>query len=96
MFARASSAFVLALPVLAAAGSILPRTGGQCNTGPVQCCQSSQSVSNLSLQFHSSTNYLSQATSLTYLTTLLLESLQINVGSLTGLVGRMFLSQDSH
>ncbi|KAF9483029.1 fungal hydrophobin [Pholiota conissans] len=44
MFARASSVFVLALPVLAAA-NVLPRTDGsgpsnQCNTGSLQCCNS--------------------------------------------------------
>jgi hypothetical protein len=52
MFARATPAFVLALPVLAAA-SVLPRTGGggdggsnQCNTGSTYCCNSAVSVSN--------------------------------------------------
>ncbi|KAH9479146.1 Fruiting body protein SC1 [Psilocybe cubensis] len=41
MFAR-TSALVLALPLLAAASAV-PRTDGpsnQCNTGPVQCCNS--------------------------------------------------------
>ena len=56
MFARASSVFVLALPVFAAA-SILSRTGdggpsNQCNTGPIQCCNSAVAVSNLSLQLY--------------------------------------------
>jgi len=91
MFARASSTFVLALPVFAAA-SILPRNDG-CSTGPVQCCASTQSVSNLSLQFYAGTNsdnYLSQVSS----ATVLLTSLGISVGGLTGLVGCMFLSQD--
>ncbi|KAF9483032.1 fungal hydrophobin [Pholiota conissans] len=47
MFARASSVFVLALPVLAAA-NVLPRNGpndNQCNTGSLQCCSSVQSAS---------------------------------------------------
>ncbi|KDR81005.1 hypothetical protein GALMADRAFT_136068 [Galerina marginata CBS 339.88] len=47
MFARASSVFVLALPVLVAANAI-PRTDGpsnQCNTGSIQCCNSVQSSS---------------------------------------------------
>ncbi|KAF8959639.1 hydrophobin-263 [Flammula alnicola] len=43
MFARASSLFVLALPVLAAA-SVLPRQSNQCNTGSIQCCNSTQSA----------------------------------------------------
>ncbi|KAF8959640.1 fungal hydrophobin-domain-containing protein [Flammula alnicola] len=46
MFARASSVFVLALPVLAVA-SVLPRNGtpsNQCNTGSIQCCDSTQSA----------------------------------------------------
>ncbi|KIM39530.1 hypothetical protein M413DRAFT_415466 [Hebeloma cylindrosporum] len=45
MFARASSVFVLALPVLAAA-SVLPRTDGQCNTGSIQCCNSAVAATN--------------------------------------------------
>ncbi|KAF9483030.1 fungal hydrophobin [Pholiota conissans] len=44
MFARASSAFVLALPILAAA-NVLPRQSNQCNTGSLQCCSSVQSSS---------------------------------------------------
>ena len=53
MLARATSAFVLALPVLAAA-NVLPRTGGgsQCNTGSTYCCNSVEDVSDLS-QLHS-------------------------------------------
>jgi len=49
MFARAFSALVLALPVLASA-SVVPRTDGpsnQCNTGSMQCCNSVQPVSNI-------------------------------------------------
>ncbi|KAF8810414.1 hydrophobin-263 [Phlegmacium glaucopus] len=47
MFARASSVFVLALPLLATA-SVLPRTDGtnQCNSGSLQCCNSTSTVSN--------------------------------------------------
>ncbi|KAF8194691.1 hydrophobin-263 [Pholiota molesta] len=43
MFARVSSVFILALPVLAAA-NVLPRTDpvSQCNTGGSQCCNSVQ------------------------------------------------------
>ncbi|KAF8155516.1 hydrophobin-251 [Crassisporium funariophilum] len=48
MFARASSVFVLALPILAAA-SILPRGGtgpsSQCNVGTLSCCNSVQDAS---------------------------------------------------
>ncbi|KAF8870876.1 fungal hydrophobin-domain-containing protein [Infundibulicybe gibba] len=43
MFARASSLFVIALPILAAATAI-PRDG-DCNTGALQCCNSVQSSS---------------------------------------------------
>ncbi|KAF8959641.1 hydrophobin-263 [Flammula alnicola] len=43
MFARASSVFVLALPILAAA-SVLPRQSNQCDTGSIQCCESTQSA----------------------------------------------------
>ncbi|KAF8161404.1 hypothetical protein B0H34DRAFT_796202 [Crassisporium funariophilum] len=39
---RASSVCVFALPVLAAATAI-PRDGGSCNTGAIQCCNSVQS-----------------------------------------------------
>ncbi|KAJ3515708.1 hypothetical protein NLJ89_g1590 [Agrocybe chaxingu] len=48
---RVSSAFVLALPLLAAA-SVLPRTDGpsnQCNTGSLQCCNSVQDASSKGL-----------------------------------------------
>ncbi|KAF9467917.1 fungal hydrophobin-domain-containing protein [Collybia nuda] len=40
---RTSAAFVLALPLLAAASAV-PRTEtpSQCNTGPIQCCNSVQ------------------------------------------------------
>jgi hypothetical protein len=41
---RFSAVFALALPAVALATAI-PRTGGgSCNTGPVQCCNSVQSV----------------------------------------------------
>ncbi|KAF9480561.1 hydrophobin-251, partial [Pholiota conissans] len=36
---------VSALPVLAAATAIMPRQVGNCNTGSIQCCQSTQSAS---------------------------------------------------
>ena len=56
MFARASSVFVLALPVFAAA-SILPCTGDgpsdQCDTGVILCCAYVVAVSDLSLQLYS-------------------------------------------
>ena len=60
MFARATSAFVLALPVLAAA-NVLPRNDGggpsnQCNTGSLQCCNSAVAVSDLFLQLHSTSS----------------------------------------
>ncbi|KAF9480562.1 fungal hydrophobin [Pholiota conissans] len=37
--------FVSALPVLAAATAIMPRQTGSCNTGSLQCCQSTQDPS---------------------------------------------------
>lgn len=52
MFAHALATLVLALPVLAAA-SVVPRGDNQCNTGPIQCCDSVQKVSDLSVQPHS-------------------------------------------
>ncbi|KAF4621007.1 hypothetical protein D9613_000979 [Agrocybe pediades] len=39
---RSSAAFALALPLLAAATAI-PRDGGNCNTGSIQCCNQVQS-----------------------------------------------------
>ncbi|KDR81004.1 hypothetical protein GALMADRAFT_136067 [Galerina marginata CBS 339.88] len=49
MFARASTAIVLALPILAVA-NVLPQArndgpSNQCNTGTLQCCSSVQSSS---------------------------------------------------
>ncbi|KAF8887548.1 fungal hydrophobin-domain-containing protein [Infundibulicybe gibba] len=46
MFSRISTLFIFALPLLAAAGAV-PRTepASQCNTGPVQCCNSVQQAS---------------------------------------------------
>lgn len=50
MFARTSALFVFALPVLAAA-TAFPRNNppdapsNQCNTGSLQCCESTQDVS---------------------------------------------------
>ncbi|KAF8953919.1 fungal hydrophobin-domain-containing protein [Flammula alnicola] len=73
MFARASSLFVLALPVIATA-SVLPRndpTSGpsnQCNTGSIQCCNSTQTSTAGPLG-------------------LLLGLLGIVVGDVTGLIG---------
>ncbi|KAF9038662.1 fungal hydrophobin-domain-containing protein [Panaeolus papilionaceus] len=66
------SAFVLALPLLAAA-SVLPRTDGsgpsnQCNTGSLQCCNSTQLATSSSIAG-------------------LLGLLGVVVGSVTGLVG---------
>ncbi|KAF8806916.1 type 1 hydrophobin [Phlegmacium glaucopus] len=45
MFASAASVFVLALPLLATA-TVLPRTDGdnQCNSGSLQCCDSTSTV----------------------------------------------------
>ncbi|KAH9479145.1 Fruiting body protein SC1 [Psilocybe cubensis] len=51
MFARAASTFVLALPLLAAASAV-PRNDGpsnQCNTGSLQCCDSTQSATSSSV-----------------------------------------------
>ncbi|KAF9558360.1 fungal hydrophobin [Agrocybe pediades] len=51
MFARASTAVVLGLPLLAVANAI-PRTdspSNQCNTGSIQCCNSVQSASSSSV-----------------------------------------------
>ncbi|KDR75961.1 hypothetical protein GALMADRAFT_140193 [Galerina marginata CBS 339.88] len=45
---RASAAFAFALPVLAAATAI-PRTDGDCNTGDIQCCNSTVQSSTTSL-----------------------------------------------
>ncbi|KAF8810457.1 hydrophobin [Phlegmacium glaucopus] len=49
MFARAASVFVLALPLLATA-SVLPRNDppptNQCNSGSLQCCNSTSTASN--------------------------------------------------
>ncbi|KAF9483031.1 fungal hydrophobin [Pholiota conissans] len=70
MFARASSVFVLALPVLAVA-NVLPRQSNQCNTGSLQCCQSTQSAAS------ASTGLLSG----------LLSLLGVVVGDLTGKIG---------
>lgn len=50
MFARSFSALVLALPVLAAASVVTRTDSDQCNTGSFQCCQSTQPVSDISLQ----------------------------------------------
>ncbi|KAK0184183.1 hydrophobin [Armillaria mellea] len=49
MFARISTFTLLALPLLATATAVLPRTDGAagCATGPVQCCNSVQNPSNL-------------------------------------------------
>ncbi|PBK61817.1 fungal hydrophobin [Armillaria solidipes] len=49
MFARISTFTLLALPLLATATSVLPRTNGAaCSaTGTAQCCDSTQSSSNL-------------------------------------------------
>ncbi|KAF9002208.1 fungal hydrophobin-domain-containing protein [Cyathus striatus] len=44
MLAHSAALFVFALPLLAAASAV-PRTDSpQCNTGPVQCCNSLQSA----------------------------------------------------
>ncbi|KAL0948209.1 hypothetical protein HGRIS_010816 [Hohenbuehelia grisea] len=45
MFSRVAPASVLALPILAAAMAVVPRTepASQCNTGSLQCCNSVQS-----------------------------------------------------
>ncbi|PPQ89201.1 hypothetical protein CVT25_001270 [Psilocybe cyanescens] len=51
MFARASAVFTLALPILAAASAV-PRNDGpsnQCNTGQLQCCNSTQSATSSSI-----------------------------------------------
>ncbi|KAF8963575.1 fungal hydrophobin-domain-containing protein [Flammula alnicola] len=48
MFHRASSVVVFALPLLAAA-SVLPRQSGDCDTGSLNCCQSTQSSSTTSI-----------------------------------------------
>ncbi|KAK0434465.1 hydrophobin 2 [Armillaria borealis] len=50
MFARVSAFTLLALPLLATATVVLPRTdGAACSaTGTAQCCTSTQSSSNLS------------------------------------------------
>jgi len=48
MFARSSAVFVLALPLLAAA-TALPRNPSQCNSGSLQCCESTQSPTSTSL-----------------------------------------------
>ncbi|KAF8806918.1 hydrophobin-263 [Phlegmacium glaucopus] len=47
MFARAASVFVLALPLLATA-TVLPRNDpvNQCNSGSLQCCDSTSTASN--------------------------------------------------
>ncbi|KJA22759.1 hypothetical protein HYPSUDRAFT_185826 [Hypholoma sublateritium FD-334 SS-4] len=76
MFARTSALFVFALPVLAAA-TAFPRNNppdspsNQCNTGSLQCCESTQDAS----------------TANTGLLGVLLSLLGINVGSITGQVG---------
>ncbi|SJL14496.1 related to Hydrophobin-3 [Armillaria ostoyae] len=50
MFARISTFTFLALPLLATAAAVLPRTdGAACSaTGTAQCCESTQSPTNLS------------------------------------------------
>ncbi len=50
MFARISTFTLLALPILATATVVLPRTdGAACSaTGTAQCCSSTQSVSRVS------------------------------------------------
>ncbi|TFK64219.1 fungal hydrophobin [Pluteus cervinus] len=68
MFSRTLSATSVA--VLALASVAFANDPSQCNTGSIQCCESTQ-----------------DASSLTALTTLLLDSLDIDVGSLTALVG---------
>ncbi|KAF9480555.1 fungal hydrophobin [Pholiota conissans] len=40
---------ISALPVLAAATAIVPRQTGDCNTGSIQCCMSTQTASLTSL-----------------------------------------------
>ncbi|KAF8161403.1 hydrophobin-251 [Crassisporium funariophilum] len=47
MFSRASTFFVFALPLLAAATAI-PRDG-DCNTGPISCCNSLQQSNSTSV-----------------------------------------------
>ncbi|PPR05230.1 hypothetical protein CVT24_010336 [Panaeolus cyanescens] len=67
----ATSAVVLALPLLAAAGAV-PRTdsgpSNQCNTGTLQCCNSTQAANSSAVAG-------------------LLGLLGVVVGSVTGLVG---------
>ncbi|GLB40808.1 putative hydrophobin [Lyophyllum shimeji] len=46
MFARFSAVFLLALPLLAAAGG---QPTNECNTGPIQCCNSVQSADSKSV-----------------------------------------------
>ncbi|KAF5354823.1 hypothetical protein D9756_005704 [Leucocoprinus leucothites] len=41
---RFAAALTLALPAIAAATAI-PRDGGSCNTGPIQCCNQVQAAS---------------------------------------------------
>ncbi|PBK61815.1 fungal hydrophobin [Armillaria solidipes] len=65
MFARISTFILLALPILATATTVLPRTdGGACGaSGTVQCCQSTQSPSNLSPNVTSLLGFLGVAIS---------------------------------
>nr|QTF98737.1 hydrophobin HGFII [Grifola frondosa] len=42
MFSRIAAVSFLALPLLAAATPVLRR--GDCNTGPIQCCQSTETA----------------------------------------------------
>ncbi|KAL9711372.1 hypothetical protein Ac2012v2_005918 [Leucoagaricus gongylophorus] len=42
-----STVFTLALPAVSLATTI-PRDGGNCNTGPIQCCNQVQQASNVS------------------------------------------------
>ena len=94
MFPRAFSAFVLALPVLTSASAVA-RTNdpsNQCNNGSVQCCQSTQSVRDISpaLQPVNSDDDFIQANSEAVTTAA--SVLEIVIQDLTKLVGRTSLS----
>ncbi|EIW61062.1 fungal hydrophobin [Trametes versicolor FP-101664 SS1] len=44
MFSRAVALTISALPLLAAATPLEARNSGSCSTGPVQCCQSTETA----------------------------------------------------